>query len=83
MELSLEISGRDDKTVYLLPKEHAHGAAVAALGSMDAVRQFTTGGNTSILTGFVLASFPMLYSIPGQPFDPYVHDDRGKRNTQG
>lgn len=82
MELSLEIGGRDDKTVYLPPKEHAHRVAVTAL-SMGAVWQFTMAGNTSILTGFVLESFPMLYSIPGWLFDPYVHDDHGKRNTQG
>lgn len=76
------MSGHDEKVVYLPLEAHVHGAA-AALHGLGKVRQFTVGGNISILTGFVLAAFPMLYEAPNRPFDPYVHPNRGMRNSQG
>lgn len=54
-----------------------------ALQRLGQVRQFTMGGNGSILTGFVLAAFPTVYDIDNRPFDPYIHPDRGLRNSQG
>lgn len=83
MAPSLEIGGSDDKVVYLPPETHVHGAALVALQRLGQVRQFTMGGNGSILTGFVLAAFPTLYDIDNRPFDPYIHPDRGLHNSQG
>lgn len=77
------MGGRDEKVVYLPPEAHVHGAAAAALPGLGQVRQFTVGGNISILTGFVLAAFPMLYEAPNRPFDPYVHPNCGMRNSRG
>lgn len=57
--------------------------AVVTLLSLGQVRQFTVDGSISILTGFVLAAFPMLYEAPNRLFDPYMHNNRGMRNSRG
>lgn len=65
MALNSEIEDQDDKVVYLLPQDLACSVSTIALGKINSVLQFTAGGSISIVTGFLLTTFPQLYDATG------------------
>lgn len=78
-----ELRGTEERDLCLPPSDLALPSAACALVNMNTMKQLTIGGGIFIMTTWLLATFPNLYTIPNKPFEKLVHVDRGNKNTQG
>lgn len=69
--------------VHLPPKAKVVTAAAAGLIDLTHMRNATCGGTRSINTTCLLATFPLLYDIPGKPWDKCTQPDRGVPGKDG
>ncbi|EPQ11842.1 Nucleoprotein [Myotis brandtii] len=79
----MEIGDQEAKAICLPPRNQVVSPSTIAVARPNVTIASTLGGSVAIGTGFLLAVFPQLYDIPGQPLSQYIRDNRGIQTKPG